>query len=156
MVSGRRTRLTQRREALFRRKPRLSDKTAERVALGLLSPAPRFVSLGLLLGKQALRSIKNNVDIVPWCRRQQSGVRMLRVLSTAAKQGLKLRRSEGLRRHGTKNARGQFERRAATWEVYKAERERFLTFSYDNETRRFVMHRTMIYWIIKRKPKIHV
>ena len=38
---GRRARLTQRGEAEFRRKPRLSDKTAERVALGLLGPAPR-------------------------------------------------------------------------------------------------------------------
>ena len=33
---GRRTRLTQPGEAVFRRKSRLSDKTAERVALGLL------------------------------------------------------------------------------------------------------------------------
>ena len=33
---GRRTRLTQRGEAVFRRKSQLSDKTAERVALGLL------------------------------------------------------------------------------------------------------------------------
>ena len=49
---GRRARLPQRGESVFRRKLRLSDKTAERVALGLLSPAPRFGSLGLLLGKQ--------------------------------------------------------------------------------------------------------
>ena len=141
---GRRTKLTQRGEAVFRRKPRLSDTTAERVAMALL------------LGKQALKSIKNNADIVPRCRRQQSGVRLLRVLSTAAKQGLKLSRSEGYRRYGAKNARGHFERRAATWEVYKEEKERSLTFSYDNETRNFVMYRTRFYWIIKRKPKLHV
>ena len=78
------------------------------------------------MGKQALKSIKNNVDIVPRCRRQQSGVRLLRVLSTAAKQGLKLSRFEGYRRYGAKNARGHFERRGATWEVYRAEKERSL------------------------------
>ena len=84
---------------------------------------------GLLLGKQALKSIKNNVNIVPRYRRQQSGVRLLGVLSTAAKQGLKLSRSEGSRHYGAKNAKGHFERRAATWEVYKAEKERSLTLS---------------------------
>ena len=115
-----------------------------------------FGSLGLLLGKQALKSIKNNVDIVSRCRRQQSGVRLLRVLSTAAKQGLKLSRFEGYRRYGAKNARGHFERRGATWEVYREEKERSLTFSYDNETRNFVKHRTRFYWIIKRQPKIRV
>ena len=109
----------------------------------------------MLLGKQALKSIKNNVDNVSRCRRQQSGVRLLRVLSTTAKQGLKLSRFEGYRRYGAKNARGHFERRAATWEVYKAEKERSLTFNYDNETRNFVMRRTRFY-LIKRKPKTHV
>ena len=37
-----------------------------------------------------------------------------------------------------------------------AEKERSLTFRYDNETRNFVMHSTRFYWIIKRNPKIHV
>ena len=77
------------------------------------------------------------------------------MLSTAAKQGLKLSRSEGSRHYGAKNAKGHFERRAATWEVYKAEKERSLTFNYDNETRNFVMRRTRFY-LIKRKPKTHV
>ena len=31
-----------------------------------------------------------------------------------------------------------------------AEKERSLTFSYDNETRNFVKHRTRFYWIIKK------
>ena len=107
------------------------------------------------MGKQALKSIENNVNIVPRYRRQQSGVRLLGVLSTAVKQGLKLSRSEGSRHYGAKNAKGHFERRAATWEVYKAEKERSLTFNYDNETRNFVMRRTRFY-LIKRKPKTHV
>ena len=81
---------------------------------------------------------------------------MLGVLSIAAKQGVKLSKSKDYRHNESKKARGHFERRAATWEVYKAEKERSLTFSYDNETRNFVMHRTRFYWIIKRKPKIHV
>ena len=35
-------------------------------------------------------------------------------------------------------------------------KERSLTFSYDNETRNFVKHRTRFYWIIKRQPKFRV
>ena len=92
--------LTQRGEAVFYRKPRLSDKIAEGVTLGLLGPVPRFGSLGLLLGKQTFKSIKNNMDIVRRWRRQQSGVGLLGVLSTAAKQGVKLSKSKDYRRYG--------------------------------------------------------
>ena len=38
----------------FRRKPRVVDKIAEGVAMGLSGPSPSFIKLGAFLGKQAL------------------------------------------------------------------------------------------------------
>ena len=48
--------------ARFRRKPRLVDKIAEGVAMGLSGPSPSFLKLGAFLGKQALKGIKDNVQ----------------------------------------------------------------------------------------------
>ena len=48
--------------ARFRRKPRLEDKIAEGVAMGLSGPSPSFIKLGAFLGKQALKGIKDNVQ----------------------------------------------------------------------------------------------
>ena len=48
--------------ARFRRKPRLVDKIAEGVAMGLSGPSPSFMKLGAFLGKQALKGIKDNVQ----------------------------------------------------------------------------------------------
>ena len=48
--------------ARFRRKPRLLDKIAEGVAMGLSGPSPCFAKMGAFLAKQALKGIKNNVQ----------------------------------------------------------------------------------------------
>ena len=45
-----------------RYKPRLVDKIAEGVAMGLSGPSPSFIKLGAFLGKQALKGIKDNVQ----------------------------------------------------------------------------------------------
>lgn len=47
--------------ARFRRKPRLVDKIAEGVAMGLSGPSPSFLKLGAFLGKQGLKGIKDNI-----------------------------------------------------------------------------------------------
>lgn len=48
--------------ARFRRKPRLIDKIAEGVAMGLSGPAPSFAKAAAFLGKQAFKGIKDNVQ----------------------------------------------------------------------------------------------
>ena len=48
--------------ARFRSKPRLVDKIAEGMAMGLSGPSPSFIKLGAFLGKQALKGIKDNVQ----------------------------------------------------------------------------------------------
>ena len=48
--------------ARFRRKPRLVDKIAEGVAMGLSGPSPSFAKLGAFLAKQAQKGIKDNVQ----------------------------------------------------------------------------------------------
>ena len=55
-------RKSQKGGARFRRKPRLVDKIAEGVAMGLSGPSPSFIKLGAFLGKQALKGIKDNVQ----------------------------------------------------------------------------------------------
>lgn len=55
-------RKSQKGGARFRRKPRLVDKIAEGVAMGLSGPSPSFAKLGAFLGKQALKGIKDNVQ----------------------------------------------------------------------------------------------
>ena len=55
-------RKSQKGGARFRRKPRLVDKIAEGVAMGLFGPSPSFIKLGAFLGKQALKGIKDNVQ----------------------------------------------------------------------------------------------
>ena len=45
-----------------RRKPRLVDKIAEGVAMGLSGPSPSFLKLGAFLGKQAMKGIKDNIQ----------------------------------------------------------------------------------------------
>jgi len=56
-----RVRRQQKGGARFRRKPRLVDKIAEGVAMGLSGPSPNFLKLGGFLAKQALKGIKDNV-----------------------------------------------------------------------------------------------
>lgn len=52
----------QRGGAAFRRKkPRLVDKIAEGMAMGLSGPAPTFLSLAGKLGSQGLKGITDNV-----------------------------------------------------------------------------------------------
>lgn len=46
---------------MFRHKPQLVDKIVEGVSMFLAGPKPTFTSLGLLLGKQAFKCIKDNV-----------------------------------------------------------------------------------------------
>lgn len=58
-VKRRKTR--QRGGAVFRRKPRLVDKIAEGVAMGLSGPAPSFLKLAGKMGSQALKGITDNV-----------------------------------------------------------------------------------------------
>ena len=64
---GRRRRVSRRRKrqrkgASFLRKPRLIDKIAEGVAIGLSGLAPSFVTAGAFLAKQAFKGIKDNVQ----------------------------------------------------------------------------------------------
>ena len=55
-------RKSQKGGARFRRKPRLVDKIAEGVAMGLSGSSPNFIKLGAVLGKQAMKGIKDNVQ----------------------------------------------------------------------------------------------
>ena len=48
--------------ARFWRKPRLIDKIAEGVAMGLSGPAPNFAKAGAFFAKQAFNGIKDNVQ----------------------------------------------------------------------------------------------
>ena len=50
--------LRQRGGALYRRRPTLTDKIAEGVAMGLSGPSPSFLKLGAFLGKQAVKGIR--------------------------------------------------------------------------------------------------
>ena len=59
---SRKRRRKQKAGALFRRKPRTIDKIAEIASIFLSGPKPTFGSLGLLLGKQAFKGIKDNVN----------------------------------------------------------------------------------------------
>ena len=47
--------------ARFKRKPRIVDKIAEGVAMGLSGPSPSFAKMGAFLAKQAFKGIKDNV-----------------------------------------------------------------------------------------------
>lgn len=49
------------RAARFRRKPRLVDKIAEGIVMGLSGPPPSFAKMGAFLAKQAFKGIKDNV-----------------------------------------------------------------------------------------------
>ena len=51
----------QRGAALVRRRPTLTDKIAEGVAMGLSGPYPSFLKLGAFLGKQAIKGVRDNV-----------------------------------------------------------------------------------------------
>ena len=51
----------QRSGALYRRRPTLTDKIAEGVAMGLSGPSPSFLKLGAFLGKQAIKGVRDNV-----------------------------------------------------------------------------------------------
>ena len=54
-------RQSQKGGARFKRKPRLVDKIAEVVAMGLSGPSPSFAKMGAFLAKQAFKGIKDNV-----------------------------------------------------------------------------------------------
>lgn len=60
------------RGCLVLNKPRLVSKIAVGMAMGLLGPTPTFAKLGVLLGKQAFKGIKDNVGC--YCKRQQGGI----------------------------------------------------------------------------------
>ena len=47
--------------ARFRHSPRLIDKIAEGVAMGLSGPAPTWTKVAAFLGKQAFKGIKDNI-----------------------------------------------------------------------------------------------
>ena len=47
--------------ARYRRRPTLTDKIAEGVAMGLSGPSPSFLKLGAFLGKQAVKGIRDNI-----------------------------------------------------------------------------------------------
>jgi len=57
-----RVRRQQKGGARFRRKPRLVDKIAKGVAMGLSGPSPNFIKMGAFLAKQGLKGIKVNVQ----------------------------------------------------------------------------------------------
>jgi len=57
-----RKRRSQKGGARFIRKPRLVDKIAEGMAMGLSGPSPNFIKLGGLLAKQVFKGIKDNVQ----------------------------------------------------------------------------------------------
>ena len=51
--------------ALYRRRPTLTDKIAEGVAMGLSGPSPSFLKLGAFLGKQAVKGMPSAVSRQP-------------------------------------------------------------------------------------------
>ena len=57
----RQVRKRQKGGARFRPKPRLVDKIAEGVAMGLSGPSPNFIKLGAFLGKQALKGVTDDI-----------------------------------------------------------------------------------------------
>ena len=71
-------RKSQKGGARFKRKPRLVDKIAEGVAMGLSGPSPSFAKMGAFLAKQAFKGIKDNV------RHYQRGKGLGTVLSRRA------------------------------------------------------------------------
>ena len=58
---GRELGVYQRGGARYRRRPTLTDKIAEGVAMGLSGPSPSFLKLGAFLGKQAVKGIRDNI-----------------------------------------------------------------------------------------------
>lgn len=56
-------------------KPRLVNKIAVGMAMGLSGPTPTFAKLGVLLGKQVFKGIKDNVAY--YCKRQQGRIASL-------------------------------------------------------------------------------
>ena len=97
--------------ARFKRKPRLVDKIAEGVAMGLSGPSPSFAKMGAFLAKQAFKGIKDNV------RHYQRGKGLGTVLSTAAKIGYKLGKDRGYKRMGAVGATGHYTHFRNPWET---------------------------------------
>ena len=97
--------------ARFRRKPRLVDKIAEGIAMGLSGPAPNFAKMGISLAKQAFKGKKDNVH------HYQRGKGLGTVLSTAAKIGYKLGKDKRYRRMGTVGATGHYTHFRKPWET---------------------------------------
>ena len=95
----------------FKRKPRLVDKIAEGVAIGLSGPSPSFAKMGAFLAKQAFKGIKDNV------RHYQRGKGLGTVLSTAAKIGYKLGKDKGYKRMGAVGATGHYTHFRKPWET---------------------------------------
>ena len=104
-------RQSQKGGARFKRKPRLVDKIAEGVAMGLSGPSPSFAKMGTFLAKQAFKGIKDNV------RHYQRGKGLGTVLSTAAKIGYKLGKDKGYKRMGAVGATGHYTHFRKPWET---------------------------------------
>ena len=83
---GRKRTRKQKGGALYRRRPTLTDKIAEGVAMGLSGPTPSFLKLGALLAKQAAKGVSDNV------RHYQRGRGLAPILSHAATIGFALGR----------------------------------------------------------------
>ena len=60
--TSRKKRYRQRGGSRFVRRPTLQDKIAQGASMFLSGPAPSFATLGLLLGKQAYKGVKDNVS----------------------------------------------------------------------------------------------
>ena len=97
--------------ARFKRKPRLVDKIAEGVAMGLWGPSPSFAKMGAFLTKQAFKGIKDNV------RHYQRGKGLGTVLSTAAKIEYKVGKNKGYKRMGAVGATGHYTHFRKPWET---------------------------------------
>ena len=82
--------------ARYRRRPTLTDKIAEGVAMGLSGPTPSFAKLGGFLAKQAFKGVKDNV------RHYQRGRGLASILSKAAKIGYTMGKDK---RRGAKGKR---------------------------------------------------
>ena len=101
----------QKRGERFRRKPRLVDKIARGVAMGLSGPSPNFGKMGAFLAKHAFKGIKDNVQ------HYQRGKGLGTVLSTAAKIGYKLGKDKGYKLMGAVGASGHYTHFRKPWET---------------------------------------
>ena len=98
--------------ALARRKARLVDKIAEGMSMFLSGPAPSFATVGIKLGAQAAKGIKDNVRHYKKRRRRQKGG----IFGTAASIGYRLGKDKSYKRMGALGATGHYKRHPRPWE----------------------------------------